>query len=1312
MSSDNDPKIRKVPFVGNRNGGGRKNNGSFAQGPPTPMKPKFVGECEALKECVFDCAGGNQSGAFEASIKKLSIYVGSNYAMGSYVSVMVDNLSEITITLPTIYTGSDPIQAQITQLRLAQYVKNLEKLEMDMMKLYSLVYGQCTDHLISRLREMPTFTEMHNSRNALALLKEIKGLALNFHDDVDYELSLAKATIKFSRFFQGKDMTNLQYQKTFDNLVDVIEQHGGSVGVHWRVIAKILETETGIKYNNATWMSDYTVEQFTSAKDKAKERVLARTFILQSDKDRYGSMLATLENENTSGRNAYPDTRKAAFGFLNKWNITYEKKPYSGGYSHRNGSSFSQSAPSNGGPTKNVGVYCWGCGQEGVVMSRCTNKMCVKKHKERFEKKKAQELEVGEQHFNAVRNSPNNPPFEMCDDEVGYQGDGYAGYDYAGHQYMQAHQPRVKECGEKCNDTKRRAFANRQNKKVGEMSILLDSQSTHSTFCSKKLLTNIRDVPNTLRMFSNGGEIIYRQHGDLKNYGTVWYNEAAIANIISMSEAERKGHLISYTKGCLKLQNRSNGKMTSFHVTPDGLYAFQVPKSGVSLVQTVSENGSFYTPRQIAQAKMARDLHKMVGRPSKTDFVGIVKNNLLRHCPITAQDISVAENIYGQDIGTLQGKTTSDRRIYSPPLCQLSYHELIPVPEPDTTISLAQEDTQAYGDYILADIEDEESDKDNVDGLPNWENPDEDFPHEYGDDLNGTQNQGVSPRTHTVTRSGRAVKYRSDMFNNFSLLQQTDEMNEGGEIMSYAFTQYSLRQGLKKFPDETRSAAIAEMKQLHDMHVFEPVDKSDLTNQQLSHVLNSLMFVKKKRCGRFKARACADGRPQRVIYNKLDASSPTVKTESVILTSIIDAKESRVVGVYDIPGAFLHSKLDEVVHIKVTGALAKYLVTIAPVVYGNYVTMERDKEVIYLLLTRALYGCIKSALQFWKHLSGHLQARGYTLNPYDSCVANRTVNGSQSTIISHVDIEVVRGEVKWLESIYGPLVGSISDQHTYLGMDLESGNGCVKISMVSYLQEILDEFPEPLVSKVNTPAALHLFDENENAKLLGDEKKQVFHHTVAKTLWASLRARPDLLTTLSFLTCKVTAPDEDDYLKLMRMLCYIQDTIGLVLTLGIDESRTTKWWVDASFATRHKMRSQTGGTMSMGRGSVYSISRKQKLNTTSSTEAELVGASDVMPQILWTRQLLLSQSVEGINHILFQDNESAILLQKNGSGSSSRRTRHINIRYFFVKDRVDAKELDIQYCPTNEMVGDFFTKPLQGKKFTLFRKIIMGEETG
>jgi hypothetical protein len=140
------------------------------------------------------------------------------------------------------------------------------------------------------------------------------------------------------------------------------------------------------------------------------------------------------------------------------------------------------------------------------------------------------------------------------------------------------------------------------------------------------------------------------------------------------------------------------------------------------------------------------------------------------------------------------------------------------------------------------------------------------------------------------------------------------------------------------------------------------------------------------------------------------------------------------------------------------------------------------------------------------------------------------------------------------------------------------------------------------------------------------------------------------------------------------------------------------------------MQSQTGATMSMGRGGIYKMARKQKLNTTSSTEAEMVGADDVMPQMMWTRNFLLEQGVEVSRNILYQDNQSAMLLEKNGMASSSRRTRHINIRFFFIKDRISSNELELQYCPTDQMVGDFFTKPLQGSKFFFFRRIIMGEE--
>jgi hypothetical protein len=134
--------------------------------------------------------------------------------------------------------------------------------------------------------------------------------------------------------------------------------------------------------------------------------------------------------------------------------------------------------------------------------------------------------------------------------------------------------------------------------------------------------------------------------------------------------------------------------------------------------------------------------------------------------------------------------------------------------------------------------------------------------------------------------------------------------------------------------------------------------------------------------------------------------------------------------------------------------------------------------------------------------------------------------------------------------------------------------------------------------------------------------------------------------------------------KLIRMLGYMRETINLPLVVGMDGSNKIRWWVNASFGTRYGMRSQTGGTMSLGYGSLYSVSRKQKLNTTSSTEAELVGVHEVMSQIVWMRYFMLAQGIEISRNTLYQDNQSAILLEKNGISSSSRSTRHINIRYF------------------------------------------------
>ena len=119
-------------------------------------------------------------------------------------------------------------------------------------------------------------------------------------------------------------------------------------------------------------------------------------------------------------------------------------------------------------------------------------------------------------------------------------------------------------------------------------------------------------------------------------------------------------------------------------------------------------------------------------------------------------------------------------------------------------------------------------------------------------------------------------------------------------------------------------------------------------------------------------------------------------------------------------------------------------------------------------------------------------------------------------------------------------------------------------------------------------------------------------------------------------------------------------------------------------------------------------STKQKLNTRSSTESEIVGADDFMPHILWTRQFTQAQGYKVEDNVLYQDNRSAILLEKNGRASSGKRTKHINLRYFFVTDQVSKGELSLEWCPTADMIGDFMTKPLQGASFKKFRDAIMG----
>jgi hypothetical protein len=110
----------------------------------------------------------------------------------------------------------------------------------------------------------------------------------------------------------------------------------------------------------------------------------------------------------------------------------------------------------------------------------------------------------------------------------------------------------------------------------------------------------------------------------------------------------------------------------------------------------------------------------------------------------------------------------------------------------------------------------------------------------------------------------------------------------------------------------------------------------------------------------------------------------------------------------------------------------------------------------------------------------------------------------------------------------------------------------------------------------------------------------------------------------------------------------------------------------------------------------------------SSTINELVAVDEMLAQILWTRLFMKAQGIEVSDNILYQDNKSAILLEKNGRASSSKRTKHIEIRYYYVADRIAKGDLTVVWCPTKKMIADFLTKPLQGRMFIQLRDVLMG----
>jgi hypothetical protein len=294
---------------------------------------------------------------------------------------------------------------------------------------------------------------------------------------------------------------------------------------------------------------------------------------------------------------------------------------------------------------------------------------------------------------------------------------------------------------------------------------------------------------------------------------------------------------------------------------------------------------------------------------------------------------------------------------------------------------------------------------------------------------------------------------------------------------------------------------------------------------------------------------------------------------------VIDDVEKLDIATCDIPGAFMQSDMKGKVVMKLKGVMAKVILKIDPKKYTR-------KDVIYAILKKALYGTLQAALLFWQNLCTELKKWGFDINPYDFCVANKTIDGKQCTIvwhvndlkISHVDPKAVTTILNLLDSKYGqkivggkraPLTVKRGKIHDYLGITLNySEPGYMKLDMIEYVEKILAEMPENMTGTATSPAADRLFKIVEGIEVLLDKAtSEFFHTTVAKLLFLCKRGRPNIQTVIAFLCTRVQQPTKHDYNKLTQVMKYLRTMTNnkLVLQLsGADNLNIIKWWVDAS----------------------------------------------------------------------------------------------------------------------------------------------------
>ena len=265
------------------------------------------------------------------------------------------------------------------------------------------------------------------------------------------------------------------------------------------------------------------------------------------------------------------------------------------------------------------------------------------------------------------------------------------------------------------------------------------------------------------------------------------------------------------------------------------------------------------------------------------------------------------------------------------------------------------------------------------------------------------------------------------------------------ETRSEHLLHISFKKGMELHGDIAREAVMKEVRQLVNKQVFHPILLRDMTPEERKLVIPCSVFLKEKKDHRgvvyvMKARMVAGGHRQNpLLYEPSEISSPTVCTVHVMLIAMIAASQRRIKVTADITGAYLNAYMKT---IKVRMRIPPEIAAVICELYPNYQEFLQPDGSLFVLLDKALYGCVESAKLWYELLRLTLESIGLIQNPYDACVFNKTVNGAQVTVAFHVDDlfitsvsqKLVDEVLDTLRKKFTDIVVNTGDNHTYLGM--------------------------------------------------------------------------------------------------------------------------------------------------------------------------------------------------------------------------------------------------------------------------------------